>query len=291
MIRHISTLLLAATSFQPTPDVAIDKPAPTNEARHIADLATPLPAITRPGRRALISAPISETIASINAEEGQHVEAGQLLIKLDDQIAIAQLHSAQARAAAMGAYEQARANLRFTETNEAMMREARRTGAAGEMELLRATADREQAAASLREATEQRDLARLEAIELRARHERHIIRAPFKGTVARIHAQLGETPKSSDPLIELIDLSTLKVDIQLPADALADLHPGDSHTLYALAPVNRPVRATLDAVIPTIDPAARTVRCIFTIDNPDLALPAGFHVTLDRPMPVANAAP
>lgn len=249
---------------------------------------TPLPALALPGRRAIISAPLAETIEELLVAEGDIVERGQPLLRFDASIPAADLAAAEARARAQGAYLQARARLRFAEINEATMRAALSNKAAGEMEVLRATAEREQADAAHTAAVEQRDLARLEAEQLRAQLDRYTPTAPFAGLIARVHAQVGETPGGAQPLIEIVDLQTLRVEMHLPASNFSDLEIGAIYTLQAGSPVNQPVEATLTAASRVIDPASRTIRCLFVIDNQELNLPSGFHVTAAQPADVQS---
>lgn len=255
----------------------------------LADAAA-LPAVALPGRKALISAPIAETIQDIFVTEGQFVEPGDLLLKFSSELAQAELNEAEARARSTGAFEQARARLRFAEINESTLREARQSKAAGEMELLRATSEREQAHAAHLEAAEQRDLARLEADRLRAQLTRYTPTAPFAGVIARIHAETGETPGAAAPLLEIVSLSTLRVEMHLKASYMDQLEVGQQYMLSAAAPVDREIQATLVAAPGIIDPASRTVRCVFEIENTDRELPSGFHVSLLSRAPRENTA-
>ena len=57
-------------------------------------------------------------------------------------------------------------------------------------------------------------------------------------------------------------------------------------------PANGEVTAVLDTIDPVIDPASQTFRCVFTIDNREARMPAGFTVSMewkDQPAPGVHA--
>lgn len=252
---------------------------PTPPGETITEFRPLLPAITRPGRRVVLSAPVAEAVRTINAREGDTVTAGSPLIQFVDDTARAEFRTATIRAEATGTIEEARERMEFARTNESMMRQAHESAAAGDIEFIRAQSERRQAEAAFTTATDDATLARAEAEAAKVRLHRHTLLAPFDGIVTRVDLEQGATPLVGDPVMELVDLSTLKVDVFLAASDAHQLIVGRSYTMTPDRPVARTPLATLHAIIPTIDPATGTVRCIFKINNETSELPAGFEIS------------
>ena len=81
----------------------------------------------------------------------------------------------------------------------------------------------------------------------------------------------------------LADLDTLEAQLNLPVEMYGQLEMGRAYRFIARQPVNREIDGKLRLVIPLIDTASQTFRCIFTIDNRKERLPAGFTVYLKWP--------
>ena len=58
---------------------------------------------------------------------------------------------------------------------------------------------------------------------------------------------------------------------------------GEPVGLLAGVPVSGRIEGQLKYAAPVVDAATQTFRCVFTINNQDLRLPAGFSVRLDIP--------
>lgn len=119
------------------------------------------------------------------------------------------------------------------------------------------------------------DLKLAVANEVRAQMEldRATIRAPFSGYVSEIGVSVGELI-GPDPLLRLIDVSTLHAELVFLAAAYGQISTGD------VLKVRVDLAATeVEAVVTSIDPFIDTNSNAFTvlaeIANPDLVLPAG----------------
>ncbi|MHC4107327.1 MAG: hypothetical protein ACYSTY_04490, partial [Planctomycetota bacterium] len=71
--------------------------------------------------------------------------------------------------------------------------------------------------------------------------------------------------------------------LNLPIELFGSLKVGERYMLVADDPVNDELAWRLKTVNPIIDTASRTFRCVFSLDNPGAALPAGFTVRLNWP--------
>ena len=199
-----------------------------------------------------LEAPVSAPVARVNVREGQWVEAGEVLVELDDRQArldlrsreadtaearaeLASLRAEQAMTERMAAEQQALADLaaaklaRFENLFErqmiarALLDEVREDAARARLALARH--DNELADFPNRIARQQAAVTRAEvaaervAIDL----ERTRIRAPFDGPVLAVHVARGNQVMQGTPLIRLADADSFEVRATLPAEHAAAL--------------------------------------------------------------------
>jgi multidrug efflux pump subunit AcrA (membrane-fusion protein) len=113
-----------------------------------------------------------------------------------------------------------------------------------------------------------------------AQAETYLVRAPFAGVVWKLETTRGALIARGDRPITLADLSLLEAVIFVPPAAFAALHPGATYPLRVLLPAPVERRARLRHVDMLMDAASGRFRCVFTLDNPDGAIPAGIEVEL-----------
>ncbi|QXM23656.1 efflux RND transporter periplasmic adaptor subunit [Elioraea tepida] len=236
---------------------------------------------TRPQALAALAPQVDGVVRHVAVAEGERVRKGDLLLALDDALQQARIALAEAAAANEAELRQARVTL--AEASAVLERTAAAAGrgAAGEWEVRQARARVELARAGVESAEEKR---RLEARRLdveRAAAEQLLVRAPFDGIVTRLDVVAGATVSRADRLVTVADLSVLEAVLFLPASVWPRLRLGGTYTLDLAAPVDRPVEAVLRSVDPVLDAASGRFRAVFTIANPDLALPAGMEAALD----------
>ena len=212
-------------------------------------------------RVAEIGSPLAARVEAIAVTEGQRVEEGDLLVRLDDQQA--RLQASQAAAAASAAKVQA--DLAAAERERLGPLAERGTIAPSRLDQLAAQADA--AEANARAARSATWAAQRMVVDTK-------VTAPFAGTVVDVAVELGELPMRAPYLVRLVDLSTLEVTARVHARELAHLAVGDP--IVAKFPdLERTVEGKLGRLGREIDPATRTVEVVAQIDNPDGAIPSG----------------
>ena len=119
------------------------------------------------------------------------------------------------------------------------------------------------------------DLELAVASETRAQMEldRATIRAPFSGYVSQIGVSVGELI-GPDPLLRLIDVSTLRAELVFLAASYGQISVGDILKVRVDI-ANTEVEAVVTAIDPFIDSNSNAFTVLAEIANPDLALPAG----------------
>jgi RND family efflux transporter MFP subunit len=236
---------------------------------------------TRPQAIAALAPQADGVVRHVAVAEGVRVRQGDVLLTLDDDLQQARIALAEAAASNEAELRQARVTLAEAIALLERTTTAAGRGAAGEWEVRQARARVELARAGVESAEEKR---RLEARRLdveRAAAEQQRLRAPFDGLVTRVDVVAGATVSRADRPVTVADLSVLEAILYLPAEAWAKLRPGAPYTLHLAAPVDRAVEAVLRAADPVLDAASGRFRAVFTITNPDLALPAGMEAALD----------
>ncbi len=239
--------------------------------------------IVQASQRATMSAPLQGMLEEMLVKSGDQVKKGQILAVMDNRVAKAAVESSRAAAERTAEIDHARHALVLARSLLARHTALSKAQAGAEFELEQAQAQCDQAQATLDSAMEAQLQAKRNLELEEARLESHNIRAPFDGQIVRVEATAGTMLTPDDKLLTIVCLDTLEAKLYLPLEQFGKLHAGESYRLWAFAPVNRPIRARLTFASPMIDPASKTFRCVFTIDNKERQLPAGFGVCLDLP--------
>ncbi len=220
-------------------------------------------------REATVSSKVTGKVVEVLFEEGVHVEAGQVLARLDDANLKASLRFAEAElAAANAAQAEIRARLDEAEKNLRRVRELSASRVASEADLdrveaevlsLRARLERQQADITVAE----RGVARWQQ-EL----DDTIIRAPFTGVATAKNAQPGEmiSPMSAGGgftrtgIGTIVDMNSLEIEVDVNESFINRVHAGQAVLATLDAYPDWRIPAQVIAIIPTADRQKATVR-------------------------------
>ena len=225
------------------------------QAAQFRDLETLVDAIgsTRAHRAVEITPMADGRVVAIGFRAGQSVEAGEPLLRLDDEIQRADLVEAQARVtAAEKALGRAR---RLRKTSSVAVATVDTLIA----ELAIAQADRDRAARRLRDRT---------------------VVAPFAGIVGFSNVELGARIDKGDTVTTLDDLSLLEIELSLPESLFGRIGPGQSIKADAAAYPGRTFEGTIETISSRIDPQSRSFKVRALVSNSDLVLPTGMFMHL-----------
>ncbi len=237
--------------------------------------------IARPGQRATMSAPLQGMLVEVLVEGGEEVSKGEILAVINNRVATAAVNAARAAADRTAEIDHAKHALALARSLFARHNALQDARAGAAFELEQAKAQQDQAQATLAAALEAQLQAKRNLELEQARLEAHSIRAPFDGQIVHVEATVGTTLTPSDKLLTIVCIDSLEAELYVPLELFGELQIGKSYQLWAFAPVNGPVQARLAFASPMIDPASKTFRCVFYIDNRDRQLPAGFGVRFD----------
>jgi membrane fusion protein (multidrug efflux system) len=198
---------------------------------------------------------VAGRIAALDVPEGQPVNKGQVLVKLDASVQQAELDQA------LAALALARAN--FERADSLLKRGA---GTPQAVDQARATLLTDEAAVEL----------------ARAKFDKMEIRAPFAGVIGLRKVSIGDYVGPGTDIVNLEVIDRLKVDFRVPELLLASLKPGQNIAIQVDAFPGRSFAGVVYAIDPLVDAAGRSILLRATIDNPEGMLRPGLfaRVTL-----------
>lgn len=231
-----------------------------------------------PRRRATIAAKITGRVTAIFAEEGIHVQLGQILATLDDADARARLTSAVAdRDATAAALGDLRVNLANAERERRRREELVKRRAISEQEFDQAQTSE----ASLRARINLAEV-QVRASEARIRVAQQdldncTVRAPFAGVVVSKDAQVGEmvSPVSAGGgftrtgIATIVDMDSLEIEVDVNESYIARVKPGQPATAVLDAYADWHIPTRVRTVIPTADRQKATVKVRVAFDRLD----------------------
>jgi RND family efflux transporter MFP subunit len=254
-----------------------------------------------PRRRATIAAKITARVNEIFADEGMHVEPGQVLAKLDDSDARARLSSATAeRGATAATLGDLRVNLANAERDLKRMEELWKRGLTAEQARDQARTAVDSLGARIALAREQVGAAEARVQVAQQDLDNCTVRAPFAGIVVSKDAQRGEmvSPISAGGgftrtgIATIVDMSSLEVEVDVNESYIARVASGQPVTAVLDAYPDWQMPARVRTVIPTADRQKATVKVRVTLDrlDPRILPDMGVKVTFLGEEPSAPTA-
>lgn len=209
----------------------------------------------------------SGRLIEVLVDDGDAVEAGQALARLNIDPLVVERRRLVAQLAAAGAsVEEIGAQLTLAERTR-----ERRAELLARQHVSEQTYDDiafEQQAATARQVAAQAGLsevrAAIAAVDLDI--ELSTIRAPFDGTILARDADEGTVVQAGQSILELIEDAVLEVRVGVPPERARDLRIG---TEFDVTIDGRPHRARLEDILPRVDAATRTVPLILMLLDPE----------------------
>ncbi len=195
-----------------------------------------------------VTSEVAGQISAIHFESGQTVEAGDVLVQLDDRTDQASLKGLQA--------EQRLAKLRFKRV-ERLVREKSAS-----------RSDFDEARATLDNATAQ--VAAQQALIDKKR-----IRAPFAGRLGIRLVDLGEYMPPGAPIVPLEALDPIYADFSLPERELSQVQVGQAIEVRVQPFPDQTFMGRISAIDPGMDRGTRSLRLRATLPNGDETLRPG----------------
>jgi len=196
---------------------------------------------------------ITATLTAILFEEGQTVEAGDVLVKLDNLEQVADLAAAKAALVDLEA--------RYQRSSELF-----RTNVVAKSQLLQDEAKKIAGEAMVSVA--------------QARLADTIVRAPFAGRIGLRRVSLGSLVGPGTVITTLDDTHIIKVDFDLPEVYLSRLLPGLTVRAHSSAWPDQEFVGSVSSVDTRVDPVSRTIRVRSVMPNNGGHLRPGMFMTV-----------
>jgi RND family efflux transporter MFP subunit len=250
----------------------------TNVSRVASSLQLALPGDVRALEETKIYARADGYLLKWNTDIGAKVEAGQVLAEIDSPELDQELNQARA------ALAQAQANQILARSSAERWQGLLKDRAVSQQEV-----DEKIGALAAREADVKAAEAAVSRLEKLSSFK--VVRAPFVGTITKRHVDIGaliRAGSSGNPLFELAQTDTLRVQINVPQAYLRDLTIGSP---AAIAVAEYPGRTFSGKVLRTsgaFDATTRTMLTEIEVPNHSGELFPGIHVDVQLTLAQAN---
>lgn len=209
-------------------------------------------------RQVTLSAEVPGRVTAIQIVAGRRVDAGEVLVQLDD--ALEQAALAAARADASFSAQQLERASQLASTG-AMSKEIQQQ----------------------RQAENDRARAQIAQLEARIRQKR--IRAPFSGELGLRRIDVGQYLNAGDNAVTLTDLNRLYVNFDVPQQELGRIRVGQHVIVDAGAGEGTRTRATISAIEPQVGRDTRNASIQAELPNAGRALRPGMFATVSVELP------
>ena len=247
----LAALLISGNGFAEVP-VQVEPVSNRSVVKQISVTGTVTSA-----RTAVLSTAVAGLVADLTIDEGDTVETGDALLKLDAELAQLALERALAEVR-QREIAVADARRRFIEAEEVG---AQRGIARTQVESLRAEVSNDEAALAASQAA---------AREQQAIVERHTLKAPFSGVISERYAELGEWVNPGDGLLELVATDNLRFDFRVGQDNFAALSPETPVEITLDAFPEQSIPGRVATIVPVKNPSARTFLVRVRADTSDV---------------------
>jgi len=234
-----------------------------------------------PRRRATVSTQITGTLTQVLIEEGDHVQKGQVLARLEDSALRAGLEAARANlASAQAQVASAQAQLAQAQSDERRQSELLASGMVTKQAGDQARTAVATAVAQLDARRREADAARAQLGQAQVTFDYSVVRAPFAGVVTEKAAQVGEivSPLSAGGgftrtgVGTIVDMDSLEVEVDVAEAYIGQVQPNMPAEAVLDAYPDWKVPAHVIAVIPAADRGKGTIKVRVGLDQKDARL-------------------
>jgi len=211
-----------------------------------------LTGVTEPIVAATLAPEIGGRIDDVRFEEGERVEAGDVLAVMD---------TSGASARASGVRVQVRQLDRDVERTKKLLERGLATRA--DLEALQT----------------RRDVLKKQIGEIRVGKKQGVTRAPISGIATERNAEPGEYARGGEKIGRIVDIDTITVDVGLPENEIRFVEEGQSVDVVIEA-LGKRFPGVLDQVGLEANPKNRTFPLEIHVPNPDIEIRSGMRATV-----------
>ena len=207
-----------------------------------------------PEEQATVRAEVGGPVLQTYVEQGQHVNKGSPLVRIDD--ATLRESVLSARAALSTAQNSADIAKRQVDRNSALLK-------AG------AIAERDVEVVANQYSAAQSQVANAQAMLANAQKQlsKATVESPFSGIVSARQVSAGDVVQPGGALYTIVNPATMRLEASVPADQLSEVRIGVPVDFTVNGYPNREFTGRITSINPIADPATRQVRIIVTLPN------------------------
>ena len=253
-----------------------------------------------PRRRATVSTQITGTLTQVLIEEGDRVEKGQVLARLEDSALRAGLGAARANlASAQAQVVTAQAQLTQAQADARRQDELVASGMVTKQAAEQARTAVATGAAQLDGRRREADAANAALTQARVNFDYTVVRAPFAGVVTEKAAQVGEivSPLSAGGgftrtgVGTIVDMDSLEVEVDVSEAYIGQVQAGMPAEAVLDAYPDWKIPAHVIAIVPAADRGKGTVKVRVALEQKDARLVPDIGVRVSFLAKKADAAP
>ena len=236
-------------------------------------------AITRPSKDPTLSFVRAGRIAEVLVKKGDVVQAGQALVRQDDEAEQVQLEQLQAQAEDTTRIAAAQADLDQKKVDLKKYEEAKIKGVATDLEVQHSRLDVTIAELSLRLAHFQHKQDKRKYTEVKIQVERMTLTSPIDGTVEQILVQPGEAVDGLEDAIQIVTTDPLWIDVPVPLGEAQGIRKRQLAEIEFIDSSGSPPKGKVIHIASVADAASNTLTVRVEAANPK-GRPAGEHVSV-----------
>jgi len=226
----------------------------------------PVSGTMQPVRQATVKAKVSGDVRQITVREGDSVQAGQMLVRVDTADLDARVLERQ------GQLQSARAQLALADKTNAMNQKLLKQNFISQNASDNAESSLEVAKGNLQAAQAQLRVAQNALKD-------SVATAPLSGIVAKRHVQPGEKVAFDSPLVTVVDLKDMELQAAVPSSDIPELKPGMSVDLAVDGFTDRKFTGRIERINPSTEAGTRAILVFVGIPNEAQALRGGMFAT------------
>ena len=216
---------------------------------------------------------------SVNVDEADFVNAGDVIAALRTDVESADLAVVLARAQVKSDIELLRREHDFNSRKRDRLDQLRLQNIVSVQDIDEIRTGEETSRLRLESAAERRRATELEAYRNKLALARRIVQSPIDGFVVKKHKSAGEFV-DAHPIVELAQLNPLRIELVVPISMYGKVQVGMQATVVPELPIDGSFIASVVSIDPIMDAATATFGVRLSLPNPDHRLPAGLKCTL-----------
>ena len=226
----------------------------------------PVSGALQPVRQATVKAKVSGDVKQVTVREGETVQSGQVLARIDTTDLDAKLIDR------VGALESAKAQLAMAEKTRASNQMLLKNNFISQNAFDNSESSFRVAEGSVKSAEAQVQIARNALKDA-------VAVSPLTGLVAKRHVQPGEKVAFDSPLVTIVDLKDMELQAAVPAVDVPELTIGKPVELVIDGFGERRFKGRVERINPATEPGTRSILVYVGIPNMDGSLRGGMFAT------------